>query len=126
VSKTPNVASDTPCHITGLISLMRVERPPENKMTHRHTVPMVCAVEALSNCMPKPSLPQIIPISKKSRRAGVPNRELIFPDTILTKNRSEKINSTLSIVMVFDVYFMSRLQYFVTNLRKKEKKTRLW
>jgi len=24
--------------------------------------------------------------------------------------------------MVFDVYFMSRLQYFVTNLRKKEKK----
>ena len=121
VSSTPNVASDTPCHITGLISLIRVERPPENRMTHKQTVPMVCAVEALSNWMPKPSLPQIIPINKNSRRAGVPKRELTFPDTMLTKKRSEKIKSMLSIIIVYVVCIKISMN-LCYKFMKKEKK----
>ena len=43
VKKTPMVASTTPCAYTGLISEMRVSKPPENRMMHSATVPIVCA-----------------------------------------------------------------------------------
>ena len=43
VSSTPTVASIIPGAITGFMSAILVSMPPENRMMHMVTVPIVCA-----------------------------------------------------------------------------------
>lgn len=44
VSNTPTVESRKPCNIIGFISENFVSIPPENRMIHKATVPMVWAM----------------------------------------------------------------------------------
>ena len=74
VSKTPTVLRTIPGARIGFISLMRVPNPPANRMIDRDTIPTNWAPRTSSNCTPRPSQPKIMPTTRNSKRAGIPNR----------------------------------------------------
>lgn len=89
VSSTPTVARMTPWGRTGRISEYLVSSPPENRMIQSAMVPITLAASMFSNCMPKPSLPLIIPTPRNSSNAGTPRREPALLTKMERKKRSE-------------------------------------
>lgn len=74
VISTPTVDSIKPGAMIGFIVLMRVDIPPENRITHNAIIPMNCASCMLLNCIPRPSVPNPIPTSRNTRSSGSPVR----------------------------------------------------
>ena len=72
VSNTPAVESTSPGRSTGLISLILVLMPPEKRMMQRAIMPMNWAVCISLNWMPRPSVPNPIPTSRKMSSRGSP------------------------------------------------------
>ena len=58
VRSTPAVESTNPGAMTGRIEAMRVDMPPEKRMTHRAIMPMNWASCILLNWSPRPSVPK--------------------------------------------------------------------
>ncbi len=96
VNMTPIVDRASPGARTGFISLILVSRPPVNRMTHNATIPTNCACRTLSNCRPRPSLPNSIPTRRKSRRDGSPKRKPALLMRMLVNIRIEPTKSRFS------------------------------
>jgi hypothetical protein len=64
-------------------------------------VPIVWANWALSNGIPKPSLPNIIPTPKKSNRDGKPN----FDPALLANTLTNRSTEPTNIINVTDMIF---------------------
>ena len=104
VISTPNVAKVTPGAIIGFISLIFVSIPPEKRIMHKATVPIVCVISKLSKWMPNPSTPNNIPTPKKRSKIGTPNLLLILLTMILAKNNAEIISRRNSIGILVDLF----------------------
>ena len=74
VNNTPTVDNTIPGVRIGRISVNFVSIPPEKRITLSATIPMNCAVLALWNWNPRPSLPKIIPTTRNNNKAGTPKR----------------------------------------------------
>ena len=100
VRKTPSMARSTPGAMTGLISENFVSRPPEKRMIHKLSVPIVWAVCMFSKTSPKPSDPKTIPTMRKSNSTGTPKRCPALPTNMLIKNKTEPASNNSSVPIV--------------------------
>lgn len=100
VSATPTVAKMIPWVNTGRMSENLVSIPPENKITHRATVPMVEAVSKLSNIMSfRPPSPNNIPVKRNISKIGTPNLYPALHAQRLANAKTAAINKNPSITV---------------------------
>lgn len=93
-----NVERRSPGVSTGLMSDILVSIPPVNRMTLRAIIPMNCAPVGELNSSPRPSVPNNIPTTRKSRRVGTPKRNPVLLMRIPAKTITEPNNNIFPVV----------------------------
>lgn len=96
VMSNASVERISPGTAMGFISENFVSIPPVKRIMLRAIIPMNCALSGELNSSPIPSLPNIIPVSRKSNRVGTPKRNPVLLMIMLMNTRTAPNNNIFS------------------------------
>ena len=96
VMSSASVERISPGTAMGFISENLVSIPPVKSIMLRAIIPMNCALSGELNSSPNPSLPNIIPVRRKSNRVGTPKRNPVLLMIILMNTRTAPNNNIFS------------------------------
>ena len=96
VSATPTVASTTPGPRMGRISANLVSIPPEKRMIHSASIPIICVIS--KDWKSITLRPNSIPTPRKSSNAGAPKRYAALPAITAAKSNMAHTNNIFSLI----------------------------